>query len=239
MRRLDRGFGCLQAAGIGCLALIGLAVVLGIVVYSKAESWARAAGATLVEAVTEQAMSEAGLSEEEKDSAREPVREFARKIRDGEVSAEQVAAVVEEFAEGGAWAVLLMRGFQTKYLEPSDLPEEEKAAGRVTVGRFVEGLLRETVPTKRLGEISDIVTYETAGPDGEKQHKLKDSITTEELRSSLSIMKDAADAAGVEDREFTRDIGEMIGQAIERGMAGTRDRGAPEVPEPDPADGTP
>ncbi len=219
MRRRDRGFGCLQLAGVGCLAIIGLAVVLGIVLYFKAEGWARAGGAKLVEVITEQAMAEVGLSEEEKRSAREPVREFARKIRDGEVSAEQVAAVLKEFVDGGAWAPLLMRGFETKYLAPSDLPEEEKSAGHVTISRFVEGLTGEAIPQKRLEDISGVVTYEAVGSDGQKQRKLKDSITTEELRSCLSIMKGAADEAGIEDREFTHDIGEMIGQAIEKGIA--------------------
>ena len=233
----DRGFGCLQLAGIGCLALVCLAVVLGIVLYFKAESWARAAGAKLAEVMVEEMVEEVGLSEEEKLSVRKSVREFARKIREGEVSAEQIAAVLEEFAEGGAWAALLMRGFETKYLEPSDLPEEEKAAGRVTVGRFVEGLASEDVPAKRLEEISDIVTYEAVGSDGRKQRRLKDSITTEELRACLSTMKDAADAAGVEDRQFTHDIGEMIEAAIGRGMA--PGRASPPVGGAGPAEGAP
>ena len=51
------------------------------------------------------------------------------------------------------------------------------------------------------------------------RRKLKESITTDELKSCLAIMKDAADTGGVEDKEFAHDIGEMIGQAIERGMA--------------------
>jgi len=219
MRRRDRGFGCLQLAGAGCLVIVVLAVVLGILLYFKAEDWARAAGAKIVEVAAEEVMDEVGLSDEEKSSAIGPVREFASKIRDGEASAEQIAAVVEEFAEGRAWAALLMRGFLTKYLEPSELSDEEKAAGRVVVGRFTEGLLKESIPRERLEEISNIVTYETVGADGEKERKLKESITTDELKSCLTIMKDAADTGGVESKEFIHDIGEMIGQAIERGMA--------------------
>jgi hypothetical protein len=193
--------------------------LLGIVAYFKAESWARSAGATLVEVMTEQIMDEMGLSEEEKSSASVPVREFTQKIRDGEASMEQIKAVAEEFAEGKAWAALLLRGFQTKYLEPSELTDDEKAAGRVLVGRFTDGLLKESIPMERLNEISEIVTYETTDADGDEQRKLKDSITIEELKSCLAIMKEAADKGGVEDREFTHDIGEMIGDAIDKGMA--------------------
>jgi len=228
MRRRDRGFGCAQAAGVGCLVI----VVLAIVLYFKAEDWARAAGAKLVEVAAEQVMDEVGLSEEEKRSASVPVREFARKIRDGEASAEQIAAVVEEFAEGKAWAALLMRGFSKKYLEPSELSDEEKAGGRVTVGRFTEGLLKDSIPKERLEEISNVVTHETVGADGAKERRLKESITTDELKSCLAIMKGAADSAGVENKEFAHDIGEMIGQAIDRGMAKPSDLSPENRPAP-------
>lgn len=209
----------MQMAGVGCLVLVGLAVLLGIVLYFKAETWARSAAAKVVEIIAEEVMDEVGLSEEEKRSASKPVREFAQKVRDGEASMEQIAAVAKEFAEGKAWAALLMRGFQTKYLEPSELTDDEKAAGRVLVGRFTDGLLKESIPMERLEEISDIVSVKTTGADGKEQVKLKDTITIEELKSCLVIMKDAADKGGVEDREFTHDIGEMIGEAIEKGMA--------------------
>jgi len=232
MRQRDRGFGCLQLAGVGCLVIVALVVVLGIVLYFKAEDWARAAAAKFVEVAADEVMDEVGLSDEEKRSASGPVREFARKIRDGEASAEQIAAVVEEFAEGKAWAALLMRGFQTKYLDPSELSEEGKAAGRVVVGRFTEGLLKESIPQERLEEISNIVTYKITGTDGQEQRKLKESITADELKSCLAIMKDAADTGGVDNREFTHDIGEMIGQAIERGMA----KPSGEVPEDRPVE---
>ena len=79
----------------------------------------------------------------------------------------------------------------------------------------------ESIPSSKAEEISDLVTYETTGPGGETTHKLKESITTEELKSCIKIMKDAADGAAIEEKEFTFDIADEIKKAIEKGMAKT------------------
>ena len=225
------GFGCAKMAGVGCLVLIVLGVVVGLVVWAKWEGWARAAGAAGVELVAEEMMSELGLTEEEKDGAMGPVREFAQQIRDGEVTLAQAIAVGEELVDGPAFAVLLTRGFEGKYLAASELSDAEKQEGHVTLTRFAQGVSTERIPTTKAEEISQIVTIETTDSEGETTKELKETITTEELKSCLAIMKDSADAAGVEDREFTFDLAEEIRKAIENGM------GAPSGTAEEPAAG--
>ncbi len=142
------GFGCAKMAGVGCLVLIVLGVVVGLVVYVKAKDWARAGAAKLAEIGGEGLMEQAGLSEAERESAMEPIREFAQQIRDGDVTLEQGMAVMKELAEGPAFAVLLTRGFEGKYLAASELSDAEKQEGHVTLTRFAQGVSTERIPVK-------------------------------------------------------------------------------------------
>ena len=216
-----QGLGCGAKVGIGCGVLAVIGIVLALVVVVKAKDWARTAGAAVLEIAAEAMMDEFELPEDEKTAAMEPVREFAQQIRDGNVTLEQIAAVGEALTEGPAIAAVLMRGFEAKYLAKSELPDEEKAEARVTISRFVHGVSTESIPSGKVEEISGLVTYETTGPGGETTHNLKESITTEELRSCIKIMKDAADGAAIEEKEFTFDVAEEIRKAIEKGMATT------------------
>ncbi|MHC4198637.1 MAG: hypothetical protein ACYSU0_01400 [Planctomycetota bacterium] len=219
MRRRQKGFGCLEAAGVGCLVLIVLGLIAGVVVYFKWESWVRSIAAGAGEIAADSMMDNLGIPADEKEAAMKPVREFAQRIRDGEVGLEQVGAIAEALAEGPALAAIMARGFEVKYLGPSDLPEEEKKAGHISISRFVQGVSTGKIPKEKAEQIGDICTVETVDDDGDQTRKLKDSITTEELKSCLGIMKDAADAAGIEDKEFKVDLAAEIRKAIETGMA--------------------
>lgn len=215
----QKRFGCAKMAGVGCLVLVAIGIVAGMVVYFKAKDWARAGIAAVTEKVTEKMVKELGLSEAERESAMEPIREFAQRIRDGEVSLEQGGRVMEALTEGPAFAVLMMHVFERKYLAGPELSEEEKQEGHVTITRFVRGVSTGSIPKTKIEEISKIVMLETTDSEGETTKKPKDTITAEELKSCLTIMKDSADAAGIEEKEFTFDLGEEIRKAIEKGMA--------------------
>ncbi len=217
-----KGFGCLHAAGIGCLVLVVIGVIAGVVVYYKAGSWARAAVAVGVEAAAEKTMENLNLPQDEMNAAMEPIREFTQKIRDGEVTLEQALAVGEALAGGPALAAVMARGFEVKYLHPSDLPDDEKQAGHVAISRFVNGVSTDRIPDEKakekVKEIGDIVTVKTTDSAGKTTKQPKDALTAEELRSCLKIMKDAADAAGVEQREFVVDLAAEIRKAIAIGL---------------------
>lgn len=219
MRRRQKGFGCLEAAGVGCLVLIVVGLIAGVVVYYKWEGWVRSIAAKGAEVAAEGMMDELGIPADEKEAAMKPVRELARRIRDGEVGLEQVGAIAEALAEGPALAAVMARGFEVRYLRPSDLTDEEKTAGYVAISRFVQGVSTGKIPKEKAEEVRDVCTVETVEADGNETRKPKDSITTEELKSCLKIMKDAADAAGIENREFKVDLAAELRKAIEAGMA--------------------
>jgi len=222
MRRRQKGFGCLEAAGIGCLVLLVLGLIVGVFLYKyyrmRVKDMARFEGALLVEAAADGMMDDLGIPADEQRAAMKPVGEFVGRILDGEVNIEQVGAVAEALAEGPALAAVLARGFEVKYLGPSDLPEDEKKAGHIGISRFVQGVSTGKIPKETAEEIGDMCTVKTVDDDGDETRKLKDSITAEELKSCLMIMKDAADAAGIENKEFKVDLAAEIRKAIETGM---------------------
>ena len=106
-----------------------------------------------------------------------------------------------------------------KYVQAGALSEDEKKAAHITVTRFTQGLIDETVSTETKDEITAIVTETSVDSSGDESTDLKDSITDEELKECLKLMKDAADKAGIENKEFKVDIAEEIRKAIEAGLA--------------------
>ena len=112
-----------MVGGVGCLLLLVLGGVTAYYVYLKALEAAREAAATLTETSAEAILSSFELPDEAKDVALKPVREFAQKIRAGEVSLEQGTRVLAELIDGGGLRAIASgiaaQMFEQNYLQPS------------------------------------------------------------------------------------------------------------------------
>lgn len=90
----------------------------------------------------------------------------------------------------------MTRAFELRYLEDSELPEEKKQSGHVTVTRFAEGLASERIPEDDRKAVMDVVMVETVGENGNTEKQIKSDLTAEELTKALELMATAADNAG-------------------------------------------
>jgi hypothetical protein len=217
------GFGCAHAIAIGCLGILLLVVVVGVVAYYKMGDWVRSGGAAIVNLVAEEALKDLDIPAAEREAAMEEVRAFSQKVKDGEVSVQEITSVAEHFAKGPAFAAIMARGFEVKYLAVSELPEEEKAEGRKTLSRFSHGVSQKQIPRETLEELKQIIAHEKQNEDDPV--KFKKALTPEELRRALNVMKAAADDAGVEDAVFTIDLTAEIRKSIDEGMASAAESG--------------
>jgi hypothetical protein len=212
-------FGCAKIAGIGCAAMVVLAIVAGIVVYYKGHDLLRAGGAAVANMAAVEMMDQFEIPAAERDAAMVPVREFTEKVKKGEVSTEQIGAVAKAFVEGPAFAAIAARGFDAKYMKKSSLGADEQAAGRTTLSRFAHGISSGAVPHAALEGLKDIVTVSGKGADGKDDVDLKDALTDDEVRAALAHMKSSADGGGVEQREFAIDLPAEIRSSIKKGMS--------------------
>ncbi len=213
------GIGCLKIAGIGCLVLVVLGAIGGVVLYFKAADWARSALAMAAEEGGKALLEGLEIPADEREAAMAPIRRFAQDIRDDKVSIDQGVAVAQALSEGPAVAAIMARGFEVKYVKSSELTDEEKQEAHITLTRFAHGITTERIDRKKADEIGDIVGVKTSDGQGNTKMTFKETITTEELNRALAIMKDAADEAGIEEKEFKVDLAAEIQKAIDKGMA--------------------
>jgi hypothetical protein len=218
MEQPPRKIGCMQMLGIGCAGALVLAFVVGVVLYYKAGDWLRAGGAAIANLAATEVMDEFEIPKAERDAAMVPIREFTEKVKNNEVSPEQIGQVMKTFAEGPAFAAIAARGFEAKYLKKSGLTDDEKAEGKKTLTRFAHGISSGAVSPLALDGVKDIVTTPKKGGNKD-EFELKETLTDEEVRKALAHMKSHADRAEVEDREFKVDLAKEIRASIEKGMS--------------------
>ena len=208
-----RGMGCFAK---GCLVVAVLLVVFSIVLYFKAGDWGRAAAAWTMNMTAEATLKNMKLPEDERKAAMEVIREFTQKVRENKISAVQGQRIAERIMEGPVAVVIATRMCEVAYVEPADLDEQKKKAAHVTVSRFAHGIATEQIPRKKGDAIKDIVME--PNPANPNQQKLRESIKPEELEKCLTLMKEAADEADIERREYAIDIAAEIRKAIQAGM---------------------
>ena len=214
-----KGGGCWKAAGVGCLVVLVALGVGGFLVVKNRERILRSLAAKGTEVAAEGILGNSQLPESEREAAMVPIREFAAKIKSGEVSMDQAKTVGKALAEGPLPMIMMARAAELMYLEPSELPAEEKEAGRMTLSRFARAITQKKVAEEKINAVFDEITIKTTVGDQENV-RLKETLTTDELREWLKVMKDAADEAGIENRKFVVDIEAEIRKAIDAGMGG-------------------
>lgn len=92
--------GCFIVGMVGCLTFLLVAAVGGYYMAIKAKEFAYGTVATMSEKVAEEMIKEMKLPEDEHEAAMVPVREFADRIRAGEVTMEEAEQIGRRISEG-------------------------------------------------------------------------------------------------------------------------------------------
>ncbi|MEK7866934.1 MAG: hypothetical protein AAB434_09655 [Planctomycetota bacterium] len=196
--------GCLIVAAI----LVVLAACAGVYVALKWKSWA----ADAARAAVRDSVEGSQLSEDQKKRVIARIDRFADDFESGKVSIEQVTKVFEEIASGPLLPLTMVYAAKEKYIKPSALSADEKAAGTRSLERVARGVYEKKIPQSALEELTAPIS--TTNAQGQKQ--LKETLTTEELNAFLAAAKKKADDAGMPDEAFTVDIATEIENAIDK-----------------------
>jgi truncated hemoglobin YjbI len=202
--------------GIGCLILVILSGIGGVVLVKKLPDLIQSGGAALVVKGFEATLKGAGLPEDEQEAIMVPVKELMADFKSNELSMEELGKVMSVVVDSHVPRMVMMRGFELMYVEDSELSEEAKQGAKKTVSRYLRAMMTDKISHEGEHEekISDIVTTETTNEKGETVNELKEDLTKEELDQCLEIMKNKADEAGIEDRMFSIDIASALQDAI-------------------------
>jgi hypothetical protein len=206
-----------MACLVGCLAvLLVLLVMAAVVIYWISQNWRgwTAEGAAQVIKVQ---IGATNLPAPEKAEINAQVDRVATAVREGRLSFEQLGAIFQQIGDSPLMPMLMVSALDRAYLARSGLNAEEQADGRVTIQRFMRGVLDGKIDQPGIN--AAMVHVADRGPGGD--WRLRQRLTDQELRDFLVAAKTEADEAGVApapddfdpSEEFKRIIDAALGEA--------------------------
>ena len=209
---------------IGCIIAVVLVIIAGCI---SLPYLTRSGTALMLEQTAETLSNELKLPPQEKEAVTEKFNTLAQKVRDGEVDLKQLESLSKLLADGPLPTIVMARVVETRYLEASGLPEEEKQAGITTLTRFAHGVIIGLITPDEADAIEEIMFEIPADSEAKEESdageatsyrdkKLKESMTDEDLAKLLGDMKTAADKFGVAEDVAKPDIAHVIQVAIDK-----------------------
>jgi hypothetical protein len=218
-RRGNLLFGCLAVLGV----LFLIVVIATIFVMRSYRGWV--AGG--VEGAVDAVLVEMQIDEQEQGEIMGHVQTLMTKYTSKEISNEQLARVLENLVESPLVAAAMLGGIDKLYFESSDLNDEEKAAARVQLRRYANGLFDEEISPDTIEVVlasvstddpddNDIVMQYKTGPSGSERYALRsaDEVSADDLRELVAQAQAAADEAGIEANPAEIDLSDTLGIAI-------------------------
>lgn len=209
----------------GCLIAVGVVLVLlvggGIFVATQWKGWAAAGITAMAEAMTQQS----DLPQDQKDKVLASIKGVADDFKSGKITTEQLGKVMEEIASGPLLPVGIVAAAEEKYMKPSGLTPEEKAAGERTMQRFARALFEKKVGEADAQKVLEPISqgqlhFSTNGQQTSAQQnfRLKDKVNDAELRDFLARAKSKVDELHVPDEAFNVNVAEELDKAIQKAL---------------------
>lgn len=205
---------------VGCLVVLGIIVLLlvigGIIVAMNWRSWA----ASGFRSVSDQVIAQAELPAEEKDEVKVVMNGLIDDFESGDLTLEEVGAIFEELESSPLLSAGGVLAFNSMYVRPSDLEEEQKADISLQMSRVGRGIYEGSIPDSQLDTIlaplhaagNESTTFEFNGTE----LKGPEHATSEELILVGENAKAAADEAGVPETTWEVDISAELEKVIAR-----------------------
>ena len=199
--------------GCGC-ALAGLLVVVigvGVWVSFNWKTWT----ADWSKAVTAQVVAQSSLNPEDKARIIKRIDSLADDFKSGKLTLEQAKRVMKQIAQSPLFPIAMVMAAEEKYVKPSGLSADDKAAAQITLQRLARGAFEKKIAEADLQEVMQLLMQKQ--PDGSQQ--LKQTLTDTELTAFLDKAKEKADKASVPDESFDVNIADELEKAIDRALA--------------------
>lgn len=173
----------------GCLIVFVVVIILLLIV----SWWIYRNLATWTGDFAKAAISETELPPEEVRDISVQIDRLSAAANDGKLSLAQFFTFVQEFAQSPLMTTLIVSAVDKQYITPSGLSDEEKTEARVTIQRFMRGLLDNKITQAQFDKAMEPVG--TKKSDG--TFEMKKQVTDDELRQFLTNAKTDADAAEI------------------------------------------
>jgi hypothetical protein len=212
----SKGGGCLKAAGIGCLVVILLMVVGGILTYVNRATIGRTVMGKSIEVVAEKALADLNFPEDEKNAILAPIKKLSAELRAGSITMDEMQAIGEEIMSERVLAAVGSRVFESVSATIPDLDATEREAARVDVSRFAHGIMEGDISAEEAENLLDLLTVPGTGSDNSPP-KFRNDLTHEDFMRVMDSVAGKADDVGIPNEFFEIDAAEEVRAAIERG----------------------
>lgn len=199
---------------VGCL--VALAILLIIIVIGAVyvglhwKGWTAAA----MQQVSTKLVQDSGLPQDQRDQIIAEVQKLTDGFQAGTVSLQQMKNVGDEIAQSPLLHLGALQLAKQKYIEPSTMTPDEKAAATRSLQRFARGVYERKIPKEAIDDVIKPVT--TLKPDGRWELNAKPTRT--ELDQFVSNAKQRADDAKIPDEPFDLNIADELKKAIEKAL---------------------
>jgi hypothetical protein len=181
--------GCLKGCLIAFVVLVVVSLLAAWWISRNLRSWM----STGAEQGINEIIDQSDLPEAEKAELKAESKRVTAGIADGSITWEQMGQIMTGIVESPLMPMFLVKSIEAQYLNPSGLPEEEKAEGRITLERYASGLMDKKISQ----ESADEVLVHVADKDANGEWKMREKVTDDELRKALATAKQQADEAGI------------------------------------------
>jgi hypothetical protein len=201
---------------IGCLIVLAVLIVVTMVlVYWISQRW-RGWSADLGSQVVKQMIAQSDLAQQEKDDMNVQIDRLATAFRDNRISWDKAMQLMQDLSRSPLMTSFIVSAVDRHYLARSGLSDDEKTAGRVTVQRFVRGMIDESINEQGIDNAMRHVA--TKKQNGGWEIRPRDQVTDADLRAFLEAAKAEADKAGVPAEPVQIDPSDELKRIIDQAL---------------------
>jgi len=206
-RRGSVAKGCLIATVIFLVIAIGI----GVWVAMNWKSWT----ASGMKAVTKEIVASSVMPEEEKTRVIARVDAVADDFKAGKISLVQLGSVMKAFGESTIVPLGTLLNADKKYISASTLSDADKADARLTMQRYMRGLVEKTLTVQDFDTAAALIT----ATDANGKTTPKATLTDAELTAFVAKLKAKADEAKISVEPYKFDFATQIDKVITEALA--------------------
>lgn len=203
---------CLIGCLIVCVVLFVLVALIGFWVTRNWRNWT----ADFSTEVIRQGMAESQLDPQEQQEIMVQVDRVTTAFREQKITGEQLGNLAEKLVQSPIFSMIMATAIEKQYLAKSGLSDQEKTEGRVTLQRFIRGVVDQKITKDGMDAAMSHVA--TRNPNG-GEWQLKNQLTDEELRAFFAEAKKQADEAGVAEQPEAVDPSDEVRKIVDEALA--------------------
>jgi hypothetical protein len=153
------------------------------------------------------------LPPDQKQRIKSRVDGLVRDYKAGKITDQDLGRVMEELAQSSLLPLGAVYAANERYIMPSSLTPEQKAAAVITLRRLAHGVYTKAISQQKLQAVLDLIQ---TGPPGDRE--FKQTLTADELAQFLAAAAAAADEAKVVAQPPELNIADEIDRVIDASL---------------------